>query len=284
MPLARMLSEAAEYRVNLVNPQRGAKMDLIRLANKNAVEEVERWTTREERQSRLLELLGRLLSLEGAPKRIESYDISNTGADDIVASMVVYVNARPLKRDYRHFKLKDMQGPDDYASMEQVLTRRFRRYLDGDEKFGDLPDLLLIDGGENHARVAVRVLEECGLTIPVFGMVKDDRHRTRALITPEGREIGIQGNPSVFSFIGQIQEETHRFAIEFNRLQRKSRVQGSVLDKIPGVGEKRRAELLKHFKSVKNIRAASRAELEETVDRRTARAVFAFFNAGGAEK
>ncbi len=283
-PLARMLSEAAEYRVNLVNPQRGAKMDLIRLANKNAVEEVERWTTREERQSRLLELLGRLLSLEGAPKRIESYDISNTGADDIVASMVVYVNARPLKRDYRHFKLKDMQGPDDYASMEQVLTRRFRRYLDGDEKFGDLPDLLLIDGGENHARVAVRVLEECGLTIPVFGMVKDDRHRTRALITPEGREIGIQGNPSVFSFIGQIQEETHRFAIEFNRLQRKSRVQGSVLDKIPGVGEKRRAELLKHFKSVKNIRAASLAELEETVDRRTARAVFAFFNAGGAEK
>ena len=280
-PLARMLSEAAEYRVNLVNPQRGAKMDLIRLANKNAVEEVERWTTREERQSRLLELLGRLLSLEGAPKRIESYDISNTGADDIVASMVVYVNARPLKRDYRHFKLKDMQGPDDYASMEQVLTRRFRRYL---EKFGDLPDLLLIDGGENHARVAVRVLEECGLTIPVFGMVKDDRHRTRALITPEGREIGIQGNPSVFSFIGQIQEETHRFAIEFNRLQRKSRVQGSVLDKIPGVGEKRRAELLKHFKSVKNIRAASLAELEETVDRRTARAVFAFFNAGGAEK
>ena len=272
-PLARMLSEAAEYRVNLVNPQRGAKMDLIRLANKNAVEEVERWTTREERQSRLLELLGRLLSLEGAPKRIESYDISNTGADDIVASMVVYVNARPLKRDYRHFKLKDMQGPDDYASMEQVLTRRFRRYLDGDEKFGDLPDLLLIDGGE-----------ECGLTIPVFGMVKDDRHRTRALITPEGREIGIQGNPSVFSFIGQIQEETHRFAIEFNRLQRKSRVQGSVLDKIPGVGEKRRAELLKHFKSVKNIRAASLAELEETVDRRTARAVFAFFNAGGAEK
>ena len=283
-PLARMLSEAAEYRVNLVIPQRGAKMDLIRLANKNAVEEVERWTTREERQSRLLELLGRLLSLEGAPKRIESYDISNTGADDIVASMVVYVNARPLKRDYRHFKLKDMQGPDDYASMEQVLTRRFRRYLDGDEKFGDLPDLLLIDGGENHARVAVRVLEECGLTIPVFGMVKDDRHRTRALITPEGREIGIQGNPSVFSFIGQIQEETHRFAIEFNRLQRKSRVQGSVLDKIPGVGEKRRAELLKHFKSVKNIRAASLAELEETVDRRTARAVFAFFNAGGAEK
>ena len=279
VPLARMLSEAAGRRVQLLNPQRGAKMDLIRLANKNAVEEVERWTTREERQSKLMELLGRMLSLPEPPRRIESYDISNTGSDDIVASMVVYVNARPLKRDYRHFKLKDMDGPDDYASMEQVLTRRFRRYAEGDEKFGDRPDLLLIDGGETHARVAVRVLQDCGLTVPVFGMVKDDRHRTRALVTPEGREIGIQASPAVFSLIGQIQEETHRFAIEFNRLQRRSRVQGSVLDKIPGVGEKRRSELLKHFKSVKNIRAASLAALEEAVPRHTARAVYDFFRA-----
>ena len=120
--------------------------------------------------------------------------------------MVVYVNAKPLKRDYRRFKLKDMDGPDDYASMEQVLTRRFQRYLDGDEKFSDKPDLLLIDGGVNHANVAVRVLESLGLRIPIFGMVKDDRHRTRALVTPEGKEIGIQGNQAIFSLIGQIQE------------------------------------------------------------------------------
>ena len=140
VPLMRMLSQDAGRKVELVTPQRGAKMDLIRLANKNAVEEVERWTTREERQSKLMELLGKMLDLEAPPRRIESYDISNQGADDIVASMVVYVNARPLKRDYRHFKLKDMDGPDDYASMEQVLTRRFRRYLDGDEKFADKPD------------------------------------------------------------------------------------------------------------------------------------------------
>ena len=276
-PLMRLFSEQAGHKVELVTPQRGAKMDLIRLANKNAAEEVERWTTREERQSRLLELLGRMLGLDAPPRRMESYDISNQGADDIVASMVVYVNARPLKRDYRRFKLKDMDGPDDYAAMDQVLRRRFQRYLDGDEKFADRPDLLLIDGGVNHAGVALRVLGELGLSIPVFGMVKDDRHRTRALVTPEGREIGIQANQAVFSLIGQIQEETHRFAIEFHRQQQNQRVKGSVLDKIPGVGEKRRAELLKHFKSVKNIRAATLAELEEAVPRNTARAVYDYF-------
>ena len=281
VPLMRMLSEDAGRKVELVTPQRGAKMDLIRLANKNAVEEVERWTTREERQSKLMELLGKMLDLEEPPRRIESYDISNQGADDIVASMVVYVNARPLKRDYRHFKLKDMDGPDDYASMEQVLTRRFKRYLEGDEKFADKPDLLLIDGGVNHANVAVKVLETLGLSIPIFGMVKDDRHRTRALVTPEGREIGIQGNQAIFSLIGQIQEETHRFAIEFHRQQQNQRVKGSVLDQIPGVGEKRRSDLLKHFKSIKKINDATQAQLAEVVPKTTAQAVFDYFHPKG---
>ncbi|WP_130870322.1 excinuclease ABC subunit UvrC [Intestinimonas massiliensis (ex Afouda et al. 2020)] len=277
VPLMRMFSEAAGRKVELVTPQRGAKMDLIRLANKNAVEEVARWTTREERQSKLLELLGTMLNLDAPPRRIESYDISNQGSDDIVASMVVYVNGKPLKRDYRHFKLKDMDGPDDYASMDQVLRRRFQRYLDGDEKFADKPDLLLIDGGENHAKVAVGVLGDLGLTIPVFGMVKDDRHRTRALVTPDGREIGIQGNQAIFSLIGQIQEETHRFAIEFHRQQQNQRVKGSVLDQIPGVGEKRRSELLKHFKSIKNIKAATLEQLQAVVPKNTAQAVYGFF-------
>ena len=281
VPLMRMLSEDAGRKVELVTPQRGAKMDLIRLANKNAVEEVERWTTREERQSKLMELLGKMLDLEEPPRRIESYDISNQGADDIVASMVVYVNARPLKRDYRHFKLKDMDGPDDYASMEQVLTRRFKRYLEGDEKFADKPDLLLIDGGVSHANVAVKVLETLGLSIPIFGMVKDDRHRTRALVTPEGREIGIQGNQAIFSLIGQIQEETHRFAIEFHRQQQNQRVKGSVLDQIPGVGEKRRSDLLKHFKSIKKIKEATQAQLAEVVPKNTAQAVFDYFHPKG---
>ena len=129
------------------------------MANQNAREEVERATTREERRNKLLEALGGMLSLDRPPRRMESYDISNTGASDIVASMVVYVDGKPLKRDYRRFKLKDMDMPNDYASMEQVLTRRFQRYLDGDEKFSDKPDLLLIDGGHEHVKVARRVLE-----------------------------------------------------------------------------------------------------------------------------
>ena len=284
VPVTRMLSEACGHRVALMTPQRGAKMDLIRLANKNAVEEVERATSREERQSKLMEALGKMLGLPEPPRRIEAYDISNTGDTNIVASMTVFIDGRPLKRDYRHFKLKDMVHADDYGSMEQVLTRRFRRYLDGDEKFGDLPDLLLIDGGENHAKVAVRVLEEVGLSIPVFGMVKDDRHRTRALVDPAGSEIGIQQIPAVFALVGRIQEETHRFAIEFQRLQQSKGVKGSALDQIPGVGEKRRNELLRHFKSIKNIKAASLAALEEAVPKNTARAVYDHFHPRTAEE
>ncbi len=278
IPLTRMLREQTGGRVDLVTPQRGAKMDLIRLANQNAREEVERATTREERQSKLLSLLGKMLALEEPPRRIESYDISNTGASDIVASMVVYVDGRPLKRDYRRFKLKDMAGPDDYASMEQVLTRRFRRYLDGDEKFSDKPDLLLIDGGHEHVKVAARVLEGMELKIPAFGMVKDDRHRTRALVHPDGREIGIQAVPAVFALVGQIQEETHRFAIEYHRQLQAGHVKTSVLDKIPGVGEKRRAQLLKRFKSVKAVREASLEQLREAVPQNTAQAVYAYFH------
>ena len=278
VPVTRMLSEQVGYRVELLTPQRGAKMDLIKLANQNALEEVERATTREERQNKLLEALGRMLGMDKPPKRMESYDISNTGSDDMVASMVVYADGRPLKRDYRHFKIKDLQGPNDYASMEQVLTRRFQRYLDGDEKFDQRPDLLLIDGGEQHVKVAAQVLERMGLDIPAFGMVKDDRHRTRALVHPDGREIGIQSVPAVFALIGQIQEETHRFAIEFNRQQRKGRIQGSVLDQIPGVGEKRKQQLLKQFKSIKAIKEASLEQLQEAVPKNTAQAVYDHFH------
>ena len=277
IPLERLLSQQAGRRIELTTPQRGAKMDLIRLANQNAREEVERSTSREERQNKLLETLGRMLGLDSPPKRMESYDISNTGASDIVASMVGYVDGRPLKRDYRRFKLKDMTGPDDYASMEQVLTRRFRRYLDGDEKFSAKPDLLLIDGGLEHVRVAKRALECLNLDIPAFGMVKDDRHRTRALVHPDGREIGIQQIPAVFALIGQIQEETHRFAIEYHRQLQSGHVKTSTLDKIPGVGPKRRSELLKAFKTIKAISSAPLEELEKVVPKNTAQAVYQYF-------
>ncbi len=278
VPLTRMLSEQIGRRVELVSPQRGAKTDLIRLANENAREEVARATTREERQNKLLEVLGKMLSLTQPPRRMESYDISNTGASDIVASMVVYVDGRPKKSDYRRFKLKNMTGPDDYASMEQVLTRRFRRYLDGDEKFSDKPDLLLIDGGQEHVKVAARVLETLNLSIPVFGMVKDDRHRTRALVHPDGREIGIQAIPAVFALVGQIQEETHRFAIEYHRQLQAGHMRASALDDIPGVGEKRRSQLLRQFKSIKAIRAASLEDLQKALPKNAAQAVYQHFH------
>ena len=281
VPLARMLSEQAGRRVHLITPQRGAKMDLIRLANTNAAEEVERATTRAERTNKLLELLGRTLDLADPPRRMEAYDISNTGADDIVASMTVFVDGKPRKRDYKHFKIKGLDGPDDYASMAQVIARRFCHYLNEDENWTDRPDLLLIDGGSVHAKVAQDTLRELGLDIPTFGMVKDDRHRTRALAAPDGREIGIQSNQALFALIGTIQEETHRFAIEFNRAQHGKKVKGSTLDNIPGVGPKRRADLLKHFKSIKVIKAATVEQLSEVVDKKTAQAVFDYFQANG---
>ena len=278
--LARMLSEAVGRKVEVLTPQRGAKMDLVRLANENAKEEVERATTAEERRSRLTELLGSLLGLENLPRRIEAFDISNTGSSDIVASMTVHVDGKPLKRDYRHFKLKDMEHADDYASMKQVVERRFRRWLDGDEKFGDLPDLLLIDGGAGQVKAAEAAMEELNIHVPAFGMVKDDRHRTRALMAGDGREIGIQQNQSLFAMIGRIQEETHRFAIEFHRQQQTTRVKKSALDGIEGVGPARKKELLKQFKSIRAIREASEEQLAAVVPKNAARAIYEHFHKG----
>ena len=192
--------------------------------------------------------------------------------------MTVHVDGRPLKRDYRHFILKDMEHADDYASMEQVIARRFRRYLDGDEKFGELPDVLLIDGGVGQVRAAQSALEAVNLTVPTFGMVKDDRHRTRALVDGAGQEIGLQQNQALFALVGRIQEETHRFAIEFLRSRQGKRMKGSVLDDIPGVGPTRKAALLRHFKSIKAIRGATVAQLGDVVPGNTAQAVYDYFH------
>lgn len=276
--LERLLTEHAGRKVELFVPQRGERVRRVELAQKNAAEEAERLTSREERASRLMELLGGMLGLDETPHRLEAYDISNTGASDIVASMTVHVDGKPLKKDYRRFHIKDLTAPDDYASMEQVLRRRFRRYLDQDEKFSTLPDVLLMDGGAGQVHVAVQVLRELGISVPIFGMVKDDRHRTRALVASDGGEIGIQGNPAVFALIGRIQEETHRFAITFHRQSHARSTVASSLEKIPGVGEVRRKALMKHFKSLKAIREADYESLCEAVPRKTAEAVFAYFH------
>ena len=273
--LEQLLTEKAGHRVVLRVPQRGDRAQVLSLAAANAREEAERQTTSQERSDRTLELLGKLLGLPEPPGRLESYDISNTGGDDIVASMVVFHGSRPAKDQYRRFRIKELEGrPDDYRSMEEVLTRRLTHFMEQDKKFMPLPDVLLIDGGQQHARVARRVTERFGLAIPLFGMVKDDRHRTRALITPEGREIGIKAHQAVFSLIGRIQEETHRFAITYNRQSHGRSVRGSTLDEIPGVGPARRTALLKHFKSLRAIREASLEELLEVVPKNAAQAVY----------
>ena len=257
-------------------PQRGDNVRLVELANKNAQEEAERVTGKEERYSATIALLGKMLSME-APKRIESYDISNISGTDIVASMVVFRDGKPHKSDYKKFKLEGLQNQDDYASMRQILKRRFVHYKAGDKGFAETPDLLLIDGGVNHARVAVEALHELELSFPVFGMVKDDRHRTRALVTPEGREIRIDNNQTIFALIGNIQEETHRFAISYHRQLRSKRLRYSELDEIPGIGPKRKQELLRQFKSLTAIGNATLPELERMLPKDAAAAVYHHF-------
>ena len=277
--LEELLSQCSGRRIYIETPQRGERMRLIESAALNAREEIQRRTTVAQRRSKTLEWLQKTLGLDEFPGRIEAFDISNLGSTGIVAAMTVHVDGKPLKKAYRKFRIRDLEMQDDYASMYQAVYRRFKHYVEGDEHFSPLPELLLIDGGDTHAAVAVQAQRDLGLFVPTFGMVKDDRHRTRALISPEGREIGISRNQAVFALIGGIQEETHRFAIEYQRSLR-SESYGSTLDKIPGVGEKRRSELIKYFKSVKAIREASLEQLKLVVPRNTAQAVYDYFHSG----
>jgi len=275
--LERLFAESAGFRVRIETPKRGERVRLVESALANAREESVRETSVLQRRSKVLEWLERTLVLPAFPERIEAIDVSNIGDFGIVAAITAFKNAKPLKRDYRKFKIRAVGHQDDYHSMEEALTRRFQRAKDGDEKFTALPDLLLVDGGAGHAAMAAELMERLGLAIPVYGMVKDDRHRTRALIAPDGSEIGISGNPAVFAFIGSVQDETHRVAIEFNRSLRSAAI-GSTLDRIPGVGEKRRSALLKAFKTVKAVREAGFEQLCAVVPRNTARAVWDYFH------
>lgn len=273
---AQLLEQEYGHRPKLHVPQRGDNLHLVELACKNAFEEAQRVTGKEERANATLDLLGKMLSID-PPRRLESFDISNISGTDIVASMVVFQDGKPKKSDYRRFKLEGLTNQDDYASMHQVVRRRFAHYLAEDKGFDQAPDLLLIDGGVNHAKVAVSALEELGLAFPVFGMVKDDRHRTRALVTPAGQEIRIDNNQAIFSLIGNIQEETHRFAITYHRQLRSKRLRYSELDGIPGIGPKRKQDLLRQFKSLSAIGQASLPELERILPKDAAAAVYHHF-------
>ena len=276
--VGEFLSSIAERKVELAVPQRGRRHDIIRLAEKNAREEILRVETSQERRVKSLELLGQMTGMEELPHILEAYDISNFAGQDTVGSMVVFEDAKPARSRYRKFRIETAaQGQDDYASMTEMLTRRLQRWKDGDEKFTPLPSAFLIDGGLGHVRTAQRVLDQFGVTTPCFGMVKDDHHRTRGLVAPDGREFGISTVPAVFALIGRIQEEVHRFAITYNRALGAKKVRGSSLDQIEGVGEKRRNDLLKHFGTIENIRAASVDELARVVPRTVAENVHDYY-------
>ena len=273
---AELLTTQAGHKVALRVPQRGERSQLVDMAAQNAREEAERITTESERVSRTLSDLQALARLPRLPRRMESYDISNMGSDDMVASMVVFVDGKPLKRDYRKFSIRTLTAPDDYAAMQEVLTRRFSHAED--EKFPPLPDLLLIDGGLGHVHAALAAMAASGISLPVLGMVKDDRHRTRALITANGDELGIQQSPHIFTMIGRIQEEVHRFAITFQRQKHRKRTYRSKLDGIPGVGEVRRQALMKRFGSIRAIESASLSQLQTVLPANAAHAVYDRFH------
>lgn len=275
--IAQLLAERLNRRPKLRVPQRGDNVRLVELAIANAREETERITSKEEKTKGVLTLLGKMLNLP-APQRIEAFDISNISGTDIVASMVVFVDGKPKKGEYKRFSLRDLAGQDDYASMHQVVTRRFTHFKAGDKGFEAAPDLLLIDGGITHAQTALDALNQLDVTVPVFGMVKDDSHRTRALVTPEGLEISIATQQSVFSLVGNIQEEAHRFAITYHRNLRSKRLRYSELDSIAGIGPKRKQDLLKHFKSIGAIKAASMDELQRVLNVTAANNVYQHFH------
>lgn len=282
--VARWLSEKRGKSVKLHVPQRGEQAQLVQMCRQNAAESIARQAGSTGRDASALDELRRLLGLEKVPAYIECYDISNLQGGENVAGMVVFENGRPLKSAYRKFKIQTVTGQDDYGSMREVIRRRFTEYYahqqQGDgEGFGRLPDLVLLDGGKGHVAVVQPVLRELGVAVPLFGLVKDDKHRTRA-IALSGGEIAIQSNRRAFTLLSTIQDEVHRFAIGYHRQQRKKAAVSSTLTSIPGIGEARAKALLKHFKTVAAIGQADLKELEEapSMTQPAARRVYQFFH------
>lgn len=279
------LRSIAGKKVTLSVPQRGRRRELMDLARKNAREEIVRSETTGQRRQKSLELFGSMMGLPQTPTTFEAYDISNLAGTNTVGSMIVFENGQPKRSQYRRFRIESVaDGQDDYKAMEEMLTRRLQRWKDGDEKFSPLPSVFMIDGGLGHVRIAKGVLERFGCETPVFGMVKDDHHRTRGLVAPDGREFSIATTPAVFALVGRMQEEVHRFAITYQRTLRQSQAVRSQLDQIPGIGEKRRTALLQTFKSLKRVREATIEELEAAVPHTAAQAVYDYFHSKQEEQ
>ena len=288
--LAEWLGEKRGGKVYIRIPQKGMKEKLVELAQKNAElvlsQDKEKIKREEGRTIGAMKEIAGWLDLPGL-QRVEAFDISNINGFETVGSMVVYEKGKPKRNDYRKFKIKSVQGPDDYASMEEVLTRRFRRGIeeqkDKEEEefsgFSQFPDLILMDGGKGQVHVAEQVLAELGLTIPVCGMVKDDNHRTRGLYYQE-HEIPISHTSEGFKLITRIQDEVHRFAIEYHRLLRSKGQIHSILDDIEGIGPARRKALMRNFMSLDAIKAASVEELAQipSMNEKAAESVYKFFH------
>ena len=277
------LSARRKQRVHIRVPKKGTKEKLVELAKENAwmvlSKDKERIKREEGRTIGAVKEIEEWLGLKNIV-RMEAYDISNISGFESVGSMVVYEKGKPKRSDYRKFKIKWVQGPNDYASMEEVLTRRFTHEAKGEfDSFSRLPDLILMDGGRGQVNIALKVLNELGINIPVCGMVKDDNHRTRGVYF-NNVEIPIDTSGEGFHLVTRIQDEAHRFAIEYHRSLRGKEQVHSVLDDIPGIGETRRKALMRRFRSIENIRDASIDELSQTesMNIQSAEAVYEFFH------
>ena len=281
--LQRLLSETKGAKVQLYVPQRGDTKKLVEMARTNAFERLARESGRYAREQRALDETAHLLGLAAPPRVIESYDISNWGDGTSVAGMVVFEDGKPKKAGYRRFKMHTVPGTDDYASMAETLARRAAEYEKGtNSQFKIKPDLLLIDGGRGQVAAVCAALAGTRLAgVPVFGMVKDSKHRTRGLVDAAGREIALAMHRGPFTFITSIQDETHRWANDYRRRLQKGRAYSSTLEAVPGVGPATAKALLAHFKTVGAVRAASLDELcaAKGVSKRAASAVWNAYHA-----
>ena len=284
--LEQWLTKKRGKRVYLRVPQKGMKEKLVDLAAKNAMlvlnQDKEKLKREEGRTIGAVKEIQELLGLQGL-MRMEAYDISNISGFQAVGSMVVYEKGKPKRSDYRKFKLKNVDGPNDYASMEEVLTRRFVHGMEKeDEGFRRFPDLIMMDGGRGQVNICLKVLENLRLNIPVCGMVKDDRHRTRGLYF-NNVEIPIDTHSEAFKLITRIQDEAHRFAITYHKSLRSKEQVHSILDEIPGIGPARRKALMQHFASLEEVKNATVEQLEQvpTMNRISARQVYEFFQKSG---
>ena len=272
--LEEWLSNKKGQRVSIKVPQKGEKKNLIEMVRKNAVEYLEKFSDmnkmKYQKSVGALEELKDVIGLEEIPKRIESFDISNIQGVDSIGSMVVFTNGKKDKKEYRRYKIKTVIGPNDYDSMAEIVERRL--------KYGNLPDLILLDGGKGQVSAVKKVLDRNNVKIPLWGMFKDDKHRTKGLISQE-KEIELDNTSNLYRFVASIQEEVHNYAITYHRSLRNKSLTKSILDDIQGIGEKRKKALLAHFKSIEDIKKASFEELLEVegMNKSSAESVYNFF-------